>query len=78
MPDTHLPPLPPDLLDALGRQLGPRGLLTGPEDLAPSAWRRVGGSSVALQHLDRRGAVPGDGERQVVVRSMRLSRIPAL
>jgi FAD/FMN-containing dehydrogenase len=43
MPDTHLPPLPPGLLDSLRHLLGPRGLLTAPEDLAPhlADWRNL-------------------------------------
>ncbi|MGX9963654.1 FAD-binding oxidoreductase [Roseomonas sp. F4] len=43
MPDT-LPPLtPPGLLDALAALLGPRGLLTAPEDLEPhlADWRAL-------------------------------------
>jgi FAD/FMN-containing dehydrogenase len=41
MPDS--PALPPGLLDSLSALLGPRGLLTAPEDLAPhlSDWRAL-------------------------------------
>jgi FAD/FMN-containing dehydrogenase len=43
MPDTHIPALPPGLLEALGALLGPRGLLTAAAELEPhlADWRAL-------------------------------------